>query len=123
MMTYNPLATDLLWLETQQTFPVLYREALLISMPKTSIHDFRILFVTRIKRAGLKVKIVQEHIILINGKYYVWITKNPVQDERQKLNDFLHGQDIARLGYILCLDYIPRWGCVQMSQKYLKQNQ
>lgn len=122
-MTYKPLATDLLWLETQQTFPVLYREALLISTPKITIHNFRMLFTMKIKRAGLKVKIVQEHLILINGKYYVWITKSPVQDERQKLSAFLHGQDVARLGYVLHLDYIPRWGCVQMSQKYLKQNQ
>lgn len=122
-INYNLAEVDYLWFTTKQAFPHLYREALLTSTAKITVCDFKKLFIQRIRRAGLKIQNTEEHVITVNQEFLVWITRNPVQQERQPLTEYLRLKGLVRLGYILRLDEFPEWGCVQISRRHLKKFQ
>ena len=116
---FTPAKSDLLWLDAQMAFPAIYREAFFASSTTIQILEFKNTLTKRIRRSGLAVKSIEDHVILINEKIFVWVTRNPVADERPLLKKFMQEKKIARLGYILRLDTVPEWGCVQISSKYL----
>jgi len=116
---FEPAKADLLWLDAQMAFPAIYREAFFTSSTTIQVVDFKNKFSKRIRQAGLTVQSIQDNVVLINQKIFIWITHGPVADQRPLLKKFMQEQKIARLGYILRLDNVPEWGCVQISSKYL----
>lgn len=118
-LTYEPAKSDMLWLETQLTFPKIYKEVFFSYTVNISIDEFSSQLCRRLRGVGLSVKAVKSNVLLINRKIYLWITNKTVQEEKPYLKEFMLEQKIARIGYILRLDEIPLWGCVQISSKHL----
>ena len=118
-ITYEPAKSDMLWLETQLTFPKIYKEVFFSYTVNILADDFSVQLSRRLRDIGLRTKVVKNHVLLINRKIYLWITNKPIQDEKTYLKEFMLEQKVARIGYILRLDEIPQWGCVQISSKHL----
>jgi hypothetical protein len=114
-------AIDALWVKTKRIFPILYREAFFLVGENTAEDKFVPLYIKQLKMAKLSVVRVAANLILLPGVLGIWITSKDIGDIRKDVKEYLCTQDQIRLIYILKIEKIPLWGCVQISNSQVEK--
>lgn len=117
----NEYQVDGLWVRTKRLFLILYREALFLGGENLSVEQFTKAYIKKLKRAKLSAFQKGENLITLPDTLSIWITTDDLTDTRKKVTEFIWLQDQVRLIYILKIQQIPVWGCVQIPNSQLEK--
>ncbi len=111
---------DGLLVKTKRIFPILYREAIFLSAENMSVEQFTSAYVKRLKKANLSVFQSGENLVTLPETLSIWITMEGMLEARKKVTEYIWSQDQVRLIYILKMEIVPFWGCVQIPNSQLE---
>lgn len=111
---------DGLLVKTKRIFPILYREAMFLGAEDMSVEQFTRAYVKRLKKADLSVFQSDENLVTLPETLSIWITMEGMLEARRKVTEYIWSQDQVRLIYILKMEVVPFWGCVQIPNSQLE---